>query len=61
MKWNRISRKCPLQYIGETKRMIRERFAEYRGYVNTKNQSKTTGAHFNTRGHNRDYCSRKDF
>ena len=31
--------------------MIKERFAEHRGYVNTKNKSKTTGAHFNTRGH----------
>ena len=44
-------KKCPLQYIGETERMIKERFAEHRGYVNTKNESKTTGAHFNTRGH----------
>ena len=31
--------------------MIRERFAKHRGYVNTKNESKTIGAHFNTRGH----------
>ena len=44
-------KKCPLQYIGETERMVKERFAEHRGYVNTKNESKTTGAHFNTKGH----------
>ena len=44
-------KKCPLQYKGETEGMIRERFAEHRGYVNTKNESKRTGAPFNTRGH----------
>ena len=31
--------------------MLRERFSEHRGYVNTKNLSKTTGAHFNEKGH----------
>ena len=41
----------PTIYIGETERMLRERFAELRGYVNTQNISKTTGAHFNSKGH----------
>ena len=31
--------------------MIKQRFSEHQGYVNIKNESKTTGAHFNTRGH----------
>ena len=44
-------KKCPQQYIGETERMLKERFSEHRGYVNTKNLSKTTGAHFNEKGH----------
>ena len=44
-------KKCPQRYIGETERMLKERFSEHRGYVNTKNLSKTTGAHFNKKGH----------
>ena len=44
-------RKCPQQYIGETERTLKERFSEHKGYVNTNNQSKATGVHFNTRGH----------
>lgn len=43
--------KCPQQYIGETERMLRDRFTEHKGYVNTNNISKTTGAHFNSKGH----------
>ena len=43
--------KCPMQYIGETERMLKDRFSEHKGYVNTKNQSKTTGMHFNQKGH----------
>ena len=39
--------KCPQQYIGETERMLRDRFTEHKGYVNTNNISKTAGAHFN--------------
>ena len=44
-------KKCPQQYIGESERMLRERFSEHKGYVNTRNMSKSTGAHFNLRGH----------
>ena len=43
--------KCPQQYIGETERMLRDRFTEHKGYVNTNNISKSTGAHFNSKGH----------
>ena len=43
--------KCPMQYIGETERMLKDRFSEHKGYFNTKNQSKTTGIHFNQKGH----------
>ena len=31
--------------------MLRERFSEHRGYVNTKNLSKKTCAHFNEKAH----------
>ena len=41
----------PQQYIGETVRTLKERFSEHKGYVNTNNQSKATGVHFNTKGH----------
>ena len=44
-------KKCPQQYIGETERSLKERFLEHKGYVNTNNQSKSTGAHFNSKGH----------
>ena len=44
-------RKCPQQYIGETERAMKERFQEHRNYVSTNNQSKTTGVHFNSKGH----------
>ena len=39
------------QYIGETERALKERFSEHKGYVNTNNQSKASGAHFNSKGH----------
>ena len=32
--------KCPQQYIGETERMLKERFSEHKGYVSTQNISK---------------------
>ena len=44
-------RKCPQQYIGETERMLKERFLEHRSYVSTNNQTKSTGAHFTSKGH----------
>ena len=45
--------KCGLQYIGTTKKEIKARFKEHKGYVtNFKNhQDKITGAHFNLPGH----------
>ena len=41
---------APQQYIGETDRMLKERFAEHKGYVTSNNQTKITGLHFNQRG-----------
>ena len=40
-----------MQYIGETERMLKDRFSEHKGYVNNNNISKTTGMHFNQKGH----------
>ena len=31
--------------------MLKERFGEHKGYVNSKTLSKTTGFHFNSKGH----------
>ena len=31
--------------------MLKERFSEHRGYVSSKNLTKTTGVHFNEKGH----------
>ena len=44
--------KCQEQYIGETEKTLSQRFAQHRGYVNTKKLDKATGAHFNKPGHN---------
>ena len=44
-------RKFPRQYIGETERSLRERFSEHKGYVNTRNMTKSTGIHLNEKGH----------
>ena len=39
-----------MKYVGETRRILKFRFAEHRGYVN--NQEDTpTGEHFNSPGH----------
>ena len=45
--------KCGLQYIGTTKKEIKERFKEHKGYVTNfqNHQDKITGAHFNLPGH----------
>ena len=43
--------KCKLRYIGESKRSIKYRFADHRGYVVNKHVDKATGAHFNLPGH----------
>ena len=42
---------CKEKYIGETKRTLRSRLAEHRGYIVNKDTEKATGAHFNSPGH----------
>ena len=42
---------CRNIYIGETKRMLKFRLADHRGYVSSKDTDKATGAHFNMPGH----------
>ena len=42
---------CDQRYIGETKRTLRSRLAEHRGYVKNKQTDKATGKHFNLPGH----------
>ena len=44
---------CRAVYIGETKRMLKFRLADHRGYVTNKDTSKATGYHFNLPGHTR--------
>ena len=41
---------CNMKYVGETKRILKFRFAEHRGYVNN-NDDTATGEHFNMPGH----------
>ena len=46
--------RCKKQYIGETKRLLRERFKEHRQATNNPNHSNATAAvptHFNLPGH----------
>ena len=43
--------KCPQQYIGETDRMLKERFVEHRGYARAQMKNKATGKHFSEKGH----------
>ena len=40
-----------MNYVGETKRIMKFRFAEHRGYVNNGDVSQPTGQHFNSQGH----------
>ena len=42
---------CKQRYIGETKRMLKPRMADHRGYVSNGDTSTATGAHFNSPGH----------
>ena len=42
---------CQQIYIGETKRMLKYRLADHRGYVTDGVTSQATGAHFNLPGH----------
>ena len=43
--------KCKERYIGESKRMLKHRLADHRGYVHNEKVDTTTGAHFNQPGH----------
>ena len=40
-----------MKYIGETKRILKFRLADHRGYINNQDESKATGEHFNSPGH----------
>ena len=40
-----------MKYVGETKIILKYRFAEHRGYVNNSDESQATGEHFNSPGH----------
>ena len=42
---------CKQAYIGETKRMLKSRLAQHRGYILNKDSSQATGHHFNLPGH----------
>ena len=42
---------CNMRYIGETKRIMKFRLAEHRGYVTNQILSTPTGEHFNLPGH----------
>ena len=42
--------RCNMKYIGETKRILKFRLAEHRGYVNNDDDT-ATGQHFNLPGH----------
>ena len=43
--------KCKDRYIGETKRSLKERLSDHRGYVTKGNLETATGRHFNKPGH----------
>ena len=43
--------KCKKRYIGESKRSLKSRLADHRGYVHRDYLDTATGAHFNTPGH----------
>ena len=45
---------CNQQYIGESKRKLKERFGEHKGYIRSSNKSQPTGAHFSLPGHSID-------
>ena len=40
-----------MKYIGETKRMLKFRLADHRGYINNQDETQATGKHFNSPGH----------
>ena len=39
------------RYIGETRRPLKYRLADHRGYVNNQMTNQATGAHFTSTGH----------
>ena len=43
--------KCKERYIGETKRSLKERLSDHRGYVYNQKVDYVTGQHFNQPGH----------
>ena len=43
--------RCNMKYVGETKRILKFRLADHRGYVNNLDESQATGKHFNSPGH----------
>ena len=43
--------KCQKKYIGQTKRQLKYRIADHRGYITNKVLSTPTGEHFNLPGH----------
>ena len=40
-----------MKYVGETKRILKFRLADHRGYVNNHDYKTATGEHFNSPGH----------
>ena len=42
---------CEMRYVGETKRILKFRLADHRGYVQNQDTTKATGEHFNSPGH----------
>ena len=42
---------CKQTYIGETKRLLKFRLSDHRGYVNTMDRQQATGQHFTSAGH----------
>ena len=42
---------CKKRYIGESKRSLRDRLADHRGYITNQVKNKATGVHFNLPGH----------
>ena len=45
---------CGAQYVGETKRSLKDRFSQHIGYVRGMNLTQPTGLHFNSPGHTLD-------
>ena len=37
-----------MKYVGETKRMLKFRLADHRGYINNQDETQSNGKHFNS-------------